>query len=113
METIIERNYGEATTLETRHDSYELIRSTRAKRYLQIMDILDGSCGLTIREILIEMMKQGYIAEPNRNHVAPRINELMNKGLVEPCGKKKDIFTNKTVAVFRLVEDWTRKEFNE
>lgn len=106
MGFFIERNYGEATTLETRHDSYELIHSTTAKRYLQIVDILDGSCGLTIREILTEMMKQGYITEPNRNHVAPRINELMNKGLVEPCGKKKDIFTNKSVAVFRLTEGW-------
>ena len=112
MENIIERNYGEVTTLETRHDSYQLIikRSKRNKRYTQIIDILDGSYGLTIREIIYEMMKQGYIQEPDRNFVAPRINELMNLGFVEPCGKKKDKFTNRTVAVFRLTEDWARTE---
>lgn len=115
MEAIIERNYGEATTLETRHDSYELIikRSKRNRRYVQIIDVLDGSCGLTIREIIHEMMKQGYIAEPDRNYVAPRVNELMNLGFIEPCGKKKDPFTNRTVAVFRLAEDWAREEIDK
>ena len=114
MELLIERNFGENTTLETRHESYELIikRSARNKRYVQIIDVLDGSCGLTIREIIYEMARQGYVAEPNRNYVAPRVNELMNLGLVEPCGKKKDPFTNRTVAVFRLTEDWARKEIS-
>lgn len=102
MGFFIERNYGEATTLETRHDSYELTLKHVSKRYGQIIEILDNSYGMTIREMVYEMMKQGYIKEPDRNHVAPRINELMNKGLVEPCGKKKDKITNRTVTAFRL-----------
>lgn len=96
-----ERNYGELTTLETRHDSYELVLRHVNKRYGQIIGILDGEC-MTIREMMYEMMKRGYIKEPDRNYVAPRVTELMVKGLIEPCGKKKDNITNRMVTAFRL-----------
>lgn len=105
---LIERSYGELTTLETRHDSYEMLihHSTMNKRYAQIVDILDHSNPMTISEMVHEMVRLGYVAEPNRNHVAPRVHELMEKGLVEPCGKRKDSNTGRTVAVFRLTEEW-------
>ena len=102
MNEIIERNYGEATTLETRHDSYELALRKAKRRYDEIIGILSPGYKMTIRDIMYEMMKQGYIAEPDRNFVAPRVHELMELGIVEPCGKKKDNKTNRMVTAFVL-----------
>lgn len=99
---LIERNFGEATTLETRHDSYELVLKHANRRYGQIIAILDQGYKMTIREIMYEMMKQGLIKEPDRNYVAPRVTELMAKGIVEPCGKKMDRLSNRMVTAFRL-----------
>lgn len=99
---LIERNYGELTTLETRHDSYELALKNANKRYGQIITILDNGYKMTIREMIYEMMKQGFISEPDRNRVAPRVHELVTKGILEPCGKKKDRLSNRTVTAYRL-----------
>ena len=105
MNEIIERNYGEDTTLETRHDSYELTLKNAKRRYDQIIGILAPNCKMTIREMMYEMMKQGYIKEPDRNYVAPRVNELMSKGIIEPCGKKKDKLSNRMVTAFQLCRE--------
>ena len=92
---------GEAVTLETRHDSFEVV--DKEQRYKQIIEIMsEHPQPLTAKEIAMYMYGKGYTPTGERNFSAPRLTELSQKGVVEPCGKTKCFYTGKTVAVYRL-----------
>ena len=99
------RRLGEIPTLETRTESYESV--DRKKRYKQIVEILTGGKEMTAREIAEEMFNRGYTQERERNSSAPRLTELSYKGIVEPIGKKKCIYTGRPVSVYKLIENQT------
>lgn len=94
---ITKRQYGDAVTPSTRGEANESV--DKQKRYQQILEVLDGK-ELTAKEIAVEMQRRGYIPTSERNFTAPRLTELSHKGIVEPIGKKKCQYTNKTVAVY-------------
>jgi hypothetical protein len=94
---------GEAITLGTRYDSNEVV--DREQRYKQIIGIMtEYSRPLTAKEIAVFMHRKGFTPTEERNFSAPRLTELSQKGVVEPCGKTKCLYTGKTVAVYRLIE---------
>ena len=93
---------GEIVTLNTRHDSNEVV--DRKRRYKQIKEIMKSHSGpMTAKEIATEMWDRGYTPTAERNFAAPRLTELSQKGVVEPCGKTRCIYTGKMVAVYRLI----------
>lgn len=98
------REYGEMTTLETRSEANETV--DRNKRYKQVMEcmIAAGPVGMTAKECAVAMNLRGDIPTSERNFTAPRINELCEKGLLEPIGRKKCRYTGKTVTVFAVRE---------
>lgn len=85
-------------TLETRQDAYESV--DKQKRYMQILEIL-GNREMTAKEIAIEMYERGYTPTSERNFVSPRLTEMSIDGRVEPVGKKKCQYTQKTVSVYK------------
>ena len=93
-----ERLPGENITLETRVEAEETI--DKKIRYNQILEILDGK-EMTAKEIANEMWMRGYTPSNERNFVSPRLTELSIEGKVEPIGKKKCLWTNKNVSVYR------------
>lgn len=93
---------GQVVTLETRADAEKSV--DKAKRYQQILSIL-GDKEMTAKEIAIEMNRRGYTPTAERNFSSPRLNELMNKRVVEPIGKKKCQYTGKTVAVYKRITE--------
>lgn len=93
---------NEIVTHTTRAMADEEIQPTKALRYKQILEILDGN-EMTAKEVAVEMYKRGYTDSTDRNHSAPRLTELMYKFKVETIGKKKCQYTGKTVAVYRKV----------
>lgn len=101
---MIERRPGTIPTLETRSEAYEVVDKT--KRYKQIIEILKGK-QLTAKQIAVEMCKRGYIPTTERNYAAPRLTELSQKGIVEPIGKERCVYTGKTVAVYKLRDGQT------
>lgn len=96
---------GTNPTLETRHEANESV--DKKKRYAQIIEILYGGKEMTAKEIAVEMCQRGYIPTSERNFTAPRLTELSQNGIVEPCGKQKCTYTGKTVAVYKLIEGQT------
>ena len=98
-----ERLPGEITTLDTRSEANETV--DKKKRYKQIIEILYGGKEMTAKEIAVEMCNRGYIPTNERNFTAPRLTELSYKGIVEPIGKQRCIYTGKTVAVYKLREE--------
>ena len=88
-------------SLETRHDSYESVDTN--KRYNQILEILKNN-KMTAKEIAVEMKNRGYSNTDERNLTAPRLNELVNKGIVDCIGKTKCEYSGKMVGVYQVVE---------
>lgn len=87
------------TTYETRRESNENVN--REKRYVQILNILRGKT-MTAKEVAVEMNQRGYVPTSERNFAAPRLTELVNKGMVQVVGKKVCEYTNKKVAQYQL-----------
>jgi hypothetical protein len=85
-------------TLETKLESE--LSVDKQKRYEQILEVL-GDRSMTAKEIANEMYMRGMIPTNERNFTAPRLTELSINGIVEPIEKKKCLWTNKMVAVYR------------
>lgn len=94
---------GTNPTLETRHDSHIQILPNKQRRYKQIIEVLREKGPMTAKECAVAMHRKSYIPTTERNYTAPRLNELSDMGVVEPIGKKKCIYTGKTVAVYGLI----------
>lgn len=99
---LIKRLPGELTTLDNRADSDEKVN--RAKRYQQILEILEDFKMATAKEIAVEMKKRGYARTDERNLTAPRLTEMLSDGRVDVCGKIYDTNTNRHVTVFEIGE---------
>lgn len=91
-----------ATTRETRRESYEAILPKVNARARLILETL-GSREMTVSEITEELVDSGKIPYFNRNYVAPRITELTDMGIVETCGRRKSTRSNATEAIWRRV----------
>lgn len=72
-------------------------------RIFQVIEILDNSKEpMSAKEIAVKMCRLGYTPTDERNFSAPRITELMKKGIVECVDKKICQYTGKPVGLFRL-----------
>lgn len=94
-----ERQSGEYTPYDTRAEANETV--DRQVRYRQIIEILrEGPA--TAKETAVKMHEKGYTGSDDRNHAAPRLTELSERGVVEPVGSTKCKYTGKTVTVYAL-----------
>lgn len=84
-------------TTQARRESYLALNPEGRQK--QILDVLSNGKEMTAREIAYAL---NYY---DLNAVKPRLTELCQKDKIEACGKKKDPYTNKSVAVYRRVED--------
>lgn len=91
-----------ATTKETRRESYEAVLPKVKDRASLILETL-GSREMTVSEITDELVSIGKIPYFNRNYVAPRLSELKDMGIVETCGRRKSTRSNATEAVWHRV----------
>ncbi len=87
-------------TYATKQESNKNI--DRKKRYSQIMSILKGRT-MTAKEVAVEMNLRGFVPTSERNFAAPRLTELVDRGIVEVVGKRKCQYSNKMVAMYKLV----------
>lgn len=96
------RRPGEITTYDTKAEANDLV--PRELRYKQIIEIFEDQAprNLTAKEVAILMHNRGFTPNAERNFSAPRLTELSQKGVVEPCGKTKCKYTGKTVTIYRL-----------
>ena len=93
---------------ETRSEAHESVN--KQVRYSQIIECLLEAIkghlrGLTAKECAVMMMKKGYVPTSERNFTAPRLNEMMNDGVVEPIGKVECEYTHRPVTVYALIKE--------
>ena len=91
-------------TDETRKESYKKIIPKQPVRYDQIIYILkNNSEGMTAKEIAVKLHKLKLIPSTERNFVSPRLTELVKMKKVKVIGKKTCEYSNKKVAVFKVI----------
>lgn len=87
-------------TFETRRETHETV--DKEKRYEQIMTILKSK-PMTAKEIAVEMCRLGLTPNSERNFSAPRLTELVDKGMVKTIGKKVCDYTGKKVTIYCVI----------
>lgn len=100
MINFIPRRPGTNPMAESRRESRERI-NTKARR-AQVLSLLKILKRATAREVAEAMYVRGYVNTADRNNAAPRLNELVKTGKVEPVGKKFDSVTGRNVTVFKI-----------
>ena len=81
----------------TRKEANENIDKERRCR--DILAVLDQE-PMTAKEIAVELFRRGLTASADRNNAAPRLTEMTRDGRVQPIGRKKCIYTGKTVTIY-------------
>jgi hypothetical protein len=100
MNNFIPRRFGTNPMSESRRDSKGRVNvKLRRAQVIKILKILKQA---TAREVADAMFVSGYTANADRNNAAPRLNELVKTGEVEPVGKKYDVLTRRNVTVFKI-----------
>lgn len=91
-------------TKETRRDSYDDILLTLGERQKNVYETLKTSFpeGATAKELAVLMFERRLVGSPERNSTHPRLNELVEKGLVSIVGKKTCIYTDRRVAIYQV-----------
>ena len=97
---MIDRQFGEATTLECRSESHEKV--DKAKRRREILFIMKGNRIMTAMEVANELLNHGFVNRLDRNNAAPRLTEMCQDGTVDVVGKKKDEWTGKMVTCYQV-----------
>lgn len=59
--------------------------------------------GATAKELSVQLHEQGKVMSNERNSVHPRLNELINLGLVKTDGKKTCQYTDRKVSIYKIV----------
>lgn len=88
-------------TKQTRRESNQEV--CRDKKNRMILDQLAYGPA-TAREVAIALHTQGLTLTEERNETAPRLTEMMQEGIVEVCGKRKDSKTGRRAAIYKIVE---------
>jgi hypothetical protein len=96
-------------TRETRRLSYQNILKNLGTRQSQVFtELLCYPQGITASELAHEMHNIGFFRSPDRNNVHPRLNEMVEMGIVEVIGKRQCKITSKTVAVYKVTDEVLR-----
>lgn len=88
-------------TKETRRAAYHEVLETLGKRHKLILEGLKGG-ELTANELAMKLWKEGTINTPDRNRVHPRLNEMVESGVVEVVDKRKCSVSGKTCATYKI-----------
>lgn len=104
MNNYEERLPGEAITLKCRKEAYEQVdKETLRNQIVSIMK--EKKEPMSVKEVSIEMFKRHLIPNDERQACAPRMTELSQMGIIEPCGSKKRCpYSKIKVSVYRLRE---------
>lgn len=93
-----------AITYETRRESYRKVLRSLGNRQSQVFSsLMIHQQGVTASELAKDMHSFGHFLSSDRNNVHPRLNELVELGLVRILGKRECKVTHKTVAVYQAV----------
>lgn len=77
----------------------------REKLYAEIKKVYENGKEMTARECAEVLFKKRIVPYPLRQCAAPRLTELCKMNQFKTVGSKFDETTNKTVTVYRMVEN--------
>lgn len=87
----------------TRRQSYNNVLRGLGTRQAQVLtELLCFQEPVTASELALEMHSIGFFRSSDRNNVHPRLNEMVELGVVTITGKRQCMVTNRTVAVYKV-----------
>jgi hypothetical protein len=92
-------------TDETKRLSYIDILEVLGKRQIEVLEYLEKyqmEEGLTANELSYKMWQEKIFLTHDRNNVHPRLNELVEKKLVDIIGKRKCTISKRMCAVYKI-----------
>ena len=91
------------TTKETRKESYDIVIESLGERQKAVYKTLKASFPkvATAKDLAVLMFKSKLVGSPERNSTHPRLNELVEKGLIKVIGKKTCQYTDRRVAIYQ------------
>jgi predicted HTH transcriptional regulator len=91
-------------TQETRNESYEIIQPEINDRQQQCLKGLQELGQATANELAMYLANKGVTPFFSRNFVHPRLNELVEDKKVKIIGKKKDLISNRSCAIYEVAK---------
>lgn len=92
----------EKIALQTRKESYDhILEGLGERQKLVYKQLKTYTHGATAKELSVSMFNEGLVASPERNSVHPRLNEMVEMGIVKIVGKKTCQYTNRSVAIYK------------
>lgn len=92
-----------AISIKNRNESYLKVHKNRNRRHKLIIDFMKANNkGYTARVLATEMFNAGLLRTSDRNQVHPRLNELVNGGVIQVIGKTYDELMCRNVSVYVL-----------
>lgn len=89
-------------TAETKLESFIAIQPKVGQRHKECLHLLEAFGPSTVNQLARYAYLEEWIPYPIRNYYHPRLNELVAMELVEVIGKKIDIETKHSCAVYAI-----------
>lgn len=96
---------------ENRRESYESILKDLGRRHEQVLTgVIEMGGMATANELARHLLNNGVIPFYNTNYTNPRMIELVEQGVLEVIGKRKDEVTNRNVSIYKIKSIDNNKE---
>ena len=106
-------NYGFGTQItmsdiiasNNRKEAWDKIHIKENDRRRVVLEVL-GKNQMTVSEMVQALIQDGILKYPDRNYVAPRVNELKEMGVLVSAGKRESIYSGRMETVWKRAEVW-------
>lgn len=79
-----------------------ILKNLSTRQSQVFIELLCYPQGITASELSNKMHDIGFFRSAERNNVHPRLNEMIDLGIVDVIGKRQCSITNKTVYVYKV-----------
>lgn len=106
-------NYGFGTQItmsdiiasSNRKEAWDKIHNKENDRRRVVLEVLSDK-EMTVSEMVQALIEDGILKYPDRNYVAPRVNELKEMGVLVSAGKRASLYSGRMETVWKRAEIW-------
>lgn len=99
----VEKKESKQLSFNFEAEPHEKVMENLTERQKMVYGYLKSTYvdGATAKELSVALFKEGLTPSPERNSTHPRLNELVDLGLVKVIGKKDCQFTGRKVTIYK------------
>jgi len=99
----VEKKETKQLSFNFEQEPHEKVMENLTERQKMVYQYLKSTYvdGATAKELSVALFKEGLTPSPERNSTHPRLNELVDLGLIKIIGKKDCQFTGRKVTIYK------------